>query len=87
MMLLLTRFLFLGLGVCRVLLLAYAFLSWIPAWYDSSFGKGLRFLVEPLLKPFRRLPLQFGGLDFTVVAALLALQILGEVFVGLLWRL
>ena len=45
-------------------------------------------LVEPFLSLFRKLPLQFGGLDFTVLVALLVLnvlnQLLGQLFLQLI---
>ncbi|EIG25149.1 YGGT domain protein [Streptococcus parasanguinis F0449] len=45
-------------------------------------------LVEPFLSLFRKLPLQFGGFDFTVLVALLVLnvlnQLLGQLFLQLI---
>ncbi|MGQ7461612.1 YggT family protein [Streptococcus suis] len=57
------------------LLLAYALLSWFPTLYTSNLGRMIRWLVEPIVKPFRRLPLQFLGLDWSVMVAMIALNI------------
>lgn len=57
------------------LLLAYALLSWFPNLYATSLGRLIQWLVTPVLKPFRRLNLQFMGLDWTVMAAMIALNI------------
>ncbi|MCK3936288.1 YggT family protein [Streptococcus suis] len=56
------------------LLLAYALLSWFPSLYTSLIGRLIRWLVAPILKPFRRFNLQFMGLDWTVMAAMIALN-------------
>ncbi len=63
------------------LLLAYALLSWFPGAYDSWLGRLLNRLVEPIIKPFRRLNLQFAGLDFTILAVMLALNLLSRVLI------
>lgn len=57
------------------LLLAYALLSWFPNLYATYLGRLIQWLVTPVLKPFRRLNLQFMGLDWTVMAAMIALNI------------
>ncbi|MDU5335662.1 YggT family protein [Enterococcus sp.] len=57
-----------------ILLVVYALMSWFPGAYQSKFGQILGRICEPFLDLFRRLPLQFGGLDFSVMAAILALN-------------
>lgn len=66
------------------LLLGYALLSWFPALYHSPLGSLLEGLVAPVLRPFRRLNLQFMGLDFTIMVAMLVLNIGTRLLVGLL---
>ncbi|HFI0645705.1 TPA: YggT family protein [Streptococcus suis] len=66
------------------LLLGYALLSWFPALYHSPLGSLLEGLVAPVLRPFRRLNLQFMGLDFTIMVAMLALNMGTRLLVGLL---
>ena len=62
-----------------IALIVYALLSWFPGAYQTKFGEFLTRIVEPYLKLFRRLPLQFAGLDFTVWGAILALNLLNRV--------
>lgn len=79
----LLTYLFLALDVYYYLLWGHALMSWLPALAQSRLGQFVTFLVEPLLKPLKRLPLQFGGLDFSVVVATIAIQALKH----LLWLL
>lgn len=62
-----------------IALIVYALLSWFPGAYQTKFGEFLTRIVEPYLKLFRHLPLQFAGLDFTVWVAILALNLLNRV--------
>ena len=62
-----------------IALIVYALLSWFPGAYQTKFGEFLIRIVEPYLKLFRRLPLQFAGLDFTVWVAILALNLLNRI--------
>ncbi|MDY5636445.1 YggT family protein [Streptococcus orisratti] len=58
------------------LLIIYALLSWFPGAYDSALGRFISSIVEPLIAPFRRLNLQFAGLDFTIWAVVIVLNVL-----------
>lgn len=62
------------LSLYYFLLLIYALLSWLPGSYDSLIGRWVCFFVDPILRPLRRLNLQFGGLDVTVLVAILGIQ-------------
>ena len=62
-----------------ILLVVYALMSWFPGAYQSKLGQLLGKICEPFLDLFRRLPLQFGGIDFSVMAAIIALNIALEV--------
>ena len=44
----------------------------------------LRDVTEPFLRIFRRLPLRIGPLDLTPIVAILALQIVGGIIVGVI---
>jgi YggT family protein len=52
----------------------YAILSWFPGAYQSKLGKLITAIVRPYLSLFSRLPLQFAGIDFSVIVALFLLQ-------------
>lgn len=67
------------------LLLAYALLSWFPTLYTSNLGRIIRWLVEPIVKPLRSLPLQFLGLDWSVMVAMIALNIGTRLLLQLLY--
>lgn len=58
------------------LLVIYALLSWFPGAYDAALGRFISSIVEPLIAPFRRLNLQFAGLDFTIWAVVIVLNVL-----------
>lgn len=60
------------------LLLVYALLSWFPGAYESGFGRLLTKICEPYLSLFRRLPLQIGPIDFSVLVAMIVLQLVSN---------
>lgn len=72
--------------VYSYLLLAYALLSWFPGAYNTWLGRLICQLVEPILNPFKKLPLQFAGIDFTVFVVMIALNFLSEFLIRLLLR-
>lgn len=57
------------------MVLIYVLMSWLPAVRESFVGELLGRLVEPYLRPFRRLIPPLGGvLDISPIIALLALN-------------
>ncbi|EHI68562.1 YggT family protein [Streptococcus ictaluri] len=70
--------------VYSYLLLGYALLSWLPGAYNSWIGRLISDLVEPVLKPFRSLNLQFAGLDFTIFLVVIGLNVLSDLLVRIL---
>lgn len=62
--------------IYSIILVIYALLSWFPGAPESALGQMVHRLVEPFLSLFRKLPLQFAGLDFTVLVAILLLNFL-----------
>lgn len=72
--------------VYSYLLLGYALLSWFPGAYNTWLGRQICQLVEPILNPFKKLPLQFAGIDFTVFVVMIALNFLSEFLIRLLLR-
>lgn len=75
----LLQFLRSALMLCRFLLLLYALSTYFPKLSQSSLGQALYYLVDPVLAPFRRFNLQVGMMDFTVVVALLSIELLETV--------
>ncbi|MGT2754502.1 YggT family protein [Streptococcus ovis] len=72
-----------AIEIYSYVLLAYVLLSWIPSLYDTFLGKLIIKLVRPVLTPFRKLNLQFFGLDWTIVLIWFILNILSQ----FLWQL
>ena len=61
-------------NVIEILLVVYALLSWFPGAYDTSLGRIIRQIVQPILAPFRRLNLTFAGIDFSILVIVLLLN-------------
>lgn len=61
-------------NVAEILLVVYALLSWFPEAYDTSLGRIIRQIVNPILAPFRRLNLVFAGVDFSIIVIVLLLN-------------
>lgn len=82
-----TNVLCLLLGAYFIVLLAYVILSWVPRPPQPLMPlvRGLSLLVDPLLRPLRRVipPLQLGGsgvgLDLSILVLFFALLILQPV--------
>ncbi len=70
-----------AIDIYSMILVVYAFMSWFPSVYDSAIGRMVLALVEPVLRPLRRLGLQFMGLDWTVFAAIILLRLLTNLIV------
>lgn len=62
--------------IYSIILVIYALLSWFPGAPESALGQMVHRLAEPFLSLFKKLPLQFAGLDFTVLVAILLLNFL-----------
>ncbi|GFH41222.1 YggT family protein [Lactococcus insecticola] len=63
------------------ILIAYALMSWVPGLQSSKVGEIIGRLARPFLSIFDRLPLQFAGLDFTIVIAIIALNCIQRLLV------
>jgi YggT family protein len=63
------------------LIFAYALLSWFPGAYETWLGRLLVQIVDPVIRPFRRFNLQFMGLDFTIWAVIIALNVLSRILI------
>ena len=66
------------------LLVIYALLSWFPGGYQSKFGQLLSKICEPYLSIFDRVKLQFGPVDFTILFAVLVLQLSSQALIRIL---
>ena len=62
------------LDVYSIILVIYALMSWIPTLYGTWFGLIIVKVSRPYLSLFENLPLQFWGLDFSIVIAFIVLK-------------
>lgn len=69
------NFIYLLENIYFYMILIYVLMSWLPAVRESFIGELLGKLVEPYLRPFRRLIPPIGGmLDISPIVALIALR-------------
>ncbi len=67
----------LGFGFLYVVLVIRIILSWLGVeYYYNSVVQLIYAISEPILRPFRRLPLQIGMFDFSPILAFVALRFL-----------
>ena len=79
------------LRVLSYVIIAQAILSWLVAFnvinthndFMRSFLGALDRLTEPLYRPIRRILPDFGGIDFSPLVLILAIQIIRRLLVGL----
>ena len=77
-------------GLIRVITAALTFaiigraiLSWFPDMQNSSLGRALYNLTEPILAPFRQVVPMIGQFDISPIVAIIVIQIIGNVLAGL----
>lgn len=74
-------------GLCTILyylLFARIIVSWLPVDPYHSVVQFLLQVTNPLLAPFRKLPLRLGMLDLTPLVAFMVLFFIRNVTVGIL---
>ncbi|RME81733.1 MAG: YggT family protein [Zetaproteobacteria bacterium] len=74
------------IGVAQFLIVIRALLSWVSPDPFNPIVRAITMATEPFLRPFARLPLVWGGIDFTPIAALVALVFLDSLLPPLLLR-
>lgn len=65
-------------------LVIYALLSWLPGGYESAFGRFLAKICEPYLQIFDRLNLNIGGISFSIMIAIMVLNLGSRMIVRIL---
>ena len=76
--------------ICSILyfiLVIRVILSWFQVNPYNDFVQIIYRITDPILAPFRRLPLQYGGLDFSPIVAFMAISILQNFLVRILLRI
>ncbi|MFH1552624.1 MAG: YggT family protein [Candidatus Omnitrophota bacterium] len=62
-------------------------LSWVNADPYNDIVRIIYRVTDPILAPFRRLPLQMGGIDFSPIVAFLVLSVLRNFIVNILYQI
>lgn len=70
-----------------IVLIVYALMSWFPGASRSKLGQLVAKISEPYLRIFRRLPLQFAGIDFSFLVALIVYQYGSQIIINLLVKI
>ena len=74
-------------NVLYFLLVVRIILSWFAVNRYNEIVQILYRITDPILAPFRRLPLQIGGMDFSPIIAFIVLAFLRNFVVGILTQL
>lgn len=74
-------------NILYFLLIVRIILSWFAANPYNEIVQLLYRITDPILAPFRRLPLQMGPIDFSPIVAFLALWFVRNFVVGILLQL
>ena len=86
-MIFLIRFIQNATDIYSWILVAFALLSWLPNIYETAVGRLLSSLARPILQPLSRLPLRFGGFDFSVWVAFILVHLVGNYLIRFLYIL
>ncbi len=86
-MIFLIRFIQNATDIYSWILVAFALLSWLPNAYETALGRLLSRLARPILQPLSRLPLRFGGFDFSVWVAVILVHFVGNYLIRFLYIL
>ena len=62
-------------------------LSWVNLDPYNEIVQIIHRISEPILAPFRKLPLQMGGIDFSPIIAFVVLSVLKSFIVNILYQL
>ena len=71
------------INVVSVVLIAYALISFTPLDPWHPIRRFLDRIAEPLVRPFRNVVPSVGGLDFSVMVALIVVQLVGRLLIVL----
>ena len=77
----------LAFNIVFFLLVIRIILSWVNPDPYNEIVRIIYRITEPILAPFRRLPLQVGGMDFSPIIAFLVLSVLRNFIVNVLYQI
>jgi YggT family protein len=70
--------------VYSFLIIAQVLMSWVPHDRYHPVFRFIEEVTEPVLRPFRRLIPAVGGIDFSPIIALMAVELVRRVILSLL---
>jgi len=62
-------------------------MSWVGSDPYNEIAQIIYRVTDPILLPFRRLPLQLGGIDFSPIVAFLVLSVVRSFVVNVLYQI
>ena len=74
-------------NIIYFILVVRIILSWVGADAYNEIVQIIYRITEPLLLPFRRLPLQIGAMDFSPILAFIVLSVIRNFLVNILYQL
>lgn len=74
-------------NILYFLLVIRIILSWVNADTYNEIVQIIYRITDPILAPFRRLPLRIGGIDFSPIIAFLAISVLKNFLVNVLYQI
>ncbi|MGB2661310.1 MAG: YggT family protein [Candidatus Omnitrophota bacterium] len=74
-------------NVIYFVLIIRIILSWVGADPYNEIVQIIYRVTDPILAPFRRLPLQMGAIDFSPILAFIVLSVLRNFIVNILYQL
>jgi YggT family protein len=74
-------------NILYIILVVRIIISWVGADPYNEIVQVVCRITDPILEPFRRLPLQLGGIDFSPILVFFLLSVLNSVISGILARL
>ncbi len=77
----------LAFNILYFVLVVRIILSWVNADPHNEIVQIIYRVTDPILAPFRRLPLQMGGIDFSPIVAFLVLSVLRSFIVSILYQI
>ncbi len=73
--------------ILYIVLVIRIIISWVSADPYNEIVQVIYSISEPILAPFRRLPLQLGAIDFSPLLAFFVLRILNSFVIWILYNL
>ena len=74
-------------NIVFILLVIRIILSWVNPDPYNEIVQVIYRITDPILMPFRRLPLQVGMIDFSPIVAFLVLSVLRSFIVNILYQI